>query len=132
MKNENEFSPSDNSCQVPPLLLTALLSGCGNQSSDTESEEDKAPPLTAATLGEQQVLSISEYLAQPRYADADRRNGESQAQICRACHSFDEGGPNMVGPGFVRVLRTVSWRSGRVQLLAGDEQREFCLDASSA
>ena len=83
----------------PALVAALLLSGCGNKSGDAESEKDKAPALTAATLGEQQVMAVNEYLDQPRYAKANRRNGERQAQICRACHSLDAGGPNMVGPG---------------------------------
>lgn len=55
-------------------------------------------PLTAATLGEQSVLPPADYLAQDRYANADQKNGMRQAQICKACHSFEPGGPNMIGP----------------------------------
>ncbi len=54
--------------------------------------------LTASTLGEQYVMRTSEYLTQPPYAGADRQNGARQSQICRACHSFADGYPNMIGP----------------------------------
>jgi cytochrome c len=54
--------------------------------------------LTAATLGEQQVLATADYLAQPRYVIADAESGAQQAQVCRACHSFDKGGPTLIGP----------------------------------
>lgn len=54
--------------------------------------------LTAATLGEQVVLSNSDYLADSRYVGADLDNGAQQSQVCRACHSLEQGGPNMIGP----------------------------------
>lgn len=37
-------------------------------------------------------------MAQPRYDDASQKNGAVQVQICRACHSLDKGGPDMIGP----------------------------------
>jgi cytochrome c len=54
--------------------------------------------LTAATLGTQTVLTSEQYLSSAPYSTADFSNGERQARVCRACHSFDQGGPNMVGP----------------------------------
>lgn len=76
--------------------ILALLVGCGEKSDD--GGEQVPPALTAATLGEQQLLSAAEYLSQPPYADADQSNGARQAQVCRACHSLDAGGANMIGP----------------------------------
>ena len=58
----------------------------------------KATTLTAATLGKQTVLSAVEYLATPEFAGADVENGARQALLCRACHSMEEGGANMIGP----------------------------------
>lgn len=76
-----------------------MLGACGGVSDDAGSGEDDAPVLpTAATLGDQEVLAPSEYLAMEPYASADLANGARQAQICRACHSLDAGGPNMIGP----------------------------------
>lgn len=81
------------------LLATAfLIASCGTDTPDAESKEEEMPVLTAATLGEQQVLTNSEYLAQEPYASANRGTGEQQSQICRACHSLEEGGRNMIGP----------------------------------
>lgn len=82
------------------LLLTAtlLIASCGNEASQSVSNKDRASVLTAATLGEQQVLTNAELLATDPYTGADRTKGERQAQICRACHSLDKGGPNMIGP----------------------------------
>ncbi len=74
----------------------ALLGGCGDTSDD--GGQQAPPALTAATLGEQKLLSAAEYLSNPPYAEADQSNGARQAQICRACHSLDAGGVNMIGP----------------------------------
>ena len=78
-------------------LTLLLLGGCGGGSGNGP-EEPGEPPLTAATLGEQTVLSPAEYLSAAPYAEADRQRGQRQAQLCRACHSLEEGGANMIGP----------------------------------
>ena len=83
------------------LLLTLVLVACGDAGDGAGDEAPgpaSAPLLTAATLGEQQVLANSAYLAQPPYADADPSRGERQALMCRACHSLESGGRNMLGP----------------------------------
>ena len=75
-----------------------LVAGCGKSNEDTGTESGTAPLPTAAMLGEQVVLTAEEYLATAPYNDADRSRGERQAQICKACHSLDRDGPNMIGP----------------------------------
>lgn len=80
------------------LLLVLICAGCGGESSNSSDEKSQAPALTAATLGEQVVLTTAEYLAAQPYADADVSNGEREAQICKACHTLQQGGPNTVGP----------------------------------
>lgn len=79
-------------------LLLAVLAACGSDSKTSESPDENSVPLTAATLGEQTVLAVSDYLAEEQFARADQNNGMRQAQICKACHSFEAGGPNMLGP----------------------------------
>ena len=74
----------------------ALFAGCGDKTED--GGEQASPALTAATLGEQQLLSAAEYLSQAPYSEADQSNGARQAQVCRACHSLEAGGVNMIGP----------------------------------
>jgi len=74
------------------------LTGCGGNSGESETETTAAPSLTATTLGEQSVLSASEYLSAAPFATADQAKGAKLAQICRACHSFEKGGANMIGP----------------------------------
>ena len=88
------------------IAAATLIAGCGQQTEDSGTESGTAPILTAKTLGEQVVLSAEDYLAAAPYADADRTQGERQAQICRACHSLDKGGPNMVGPGLYAFFGT--------------------------
>jgi cytochrome c len=73
-----------------------IVAGCGKKAEETGSEAGPFP--SAATLGDQVVLTAEEYLATEPYAGANRKRGERQAQICRACHSLDNGGPNMIGP----------------------------------
>jgi cytochrome c len=79
-------------------IALILLAACGNDSTENLSEETGKAQLTAATLGEQLVLDVSDYLALEQYKAADRENGEDQARICKACHSLDAGGRNMIGP----------------------------------
>ena len=75
-----------------------VMAACGNDSQDTVSQDNEAAQLSAATLGEQTVLNIPDYLALEQFQAANSENGARQAQICKACHSFNAGGPNMIGP----------------------------------
>ncbi len=79
------------------LACLGSAAGCGS-GSDGGDDATAEPPLTAATLGEQAVLTPAEWLAAEPYATADREAGEDQARVCRACHSLEAGGPNMIGP----------------------------------
>jgi len=89
-------------------LCAFLLGACGSGAGDAASG-DATPALpTAATLGEQQVLSLTDYLSVEPYANADLANGARQAQICRACHSFDAAGPNMIGPALYGFFGTTA------------------------
>jgi len=76
-------------------VLAWLSAGCGGDQAPSTSADSV---LTAASLGEQTVLTNAEYLVQPEYAGADPGRGERQAQICRACHTLEAGAPNMIGP----------------------------------
>jgi cytochrome c len=80
------------------VIAIVLLAACGTESEDTGSNKESTALLSAATLGEQAVLTVPEYLAQENVAQADSKNGDRQSQICKACHSLDKGGPNMIGP----------------------------------
>jgi len=98
---------------IAAVAITALVAGCGNKSESTGTESGAAPLPTAATLGEQVVLEAREYLAAAPYKDADRTRGERQAQICKACHSLEREGPNMIGPALFGFFGTeVGTRAG--------------------
>ena len=88
-----------NSCKSLALVAIVLTFGCAEKSEAPGSEaEVQEPQVTAATLGEQQVLATADYLEQAPYAGADRAKGEQQAATCKACHSFEQGGVHRVGP----------------------------------
>ena len=78
------------------IFAGSLLTACGEQPG--AGPDVNEPILTAQTLGDQAVTSARDYLQDARYAMADKRNGARQAQICRACHTLEEGGANQVGP----------------------------------
>ena len=75
-----------------------LLAACGSDSEDKPSAQEQATRLSAATLGEQTVLNAADYLELEKFQAANSSKGERQALICKACHSLDAGGPNMIGP----------------------------------
>ncbi len=84
---------------VVAAAITLLIAGCGQEKNENAvAGDDVMPLLTATTLGEQTVLPTSQYLAAAPYSSADRSNGENLARVCRACHSLDKDGPNMIGP----------------------------------
>lgn len=95
------------------VALVTIVTGCGEKTEDTGTESGTARLPTAATLGEQIVLTAEDYLAAAPFAGANPSQGEKQAQICRACHSLDKDGPNMIGPALYGFFgRDVGARSG--------------------
>jgi cytochrome c len=95
------------------VALMTIIAGCGKKSEETGSESGTVPLPSAATLGEQVVLLADEYLGIEPFAGANRGRGERQAQVCKACHSLDKEGPNMIGPALYGFFgREVGTRSG--------------------
>lgn len=82
------------------ILSTTLLSACGKSQTGTNTENisSDADLLTAANLGKQLVLPTDDYLQLPQYRNADLVRGERLVMQCRACHSFEQGGQNIIGP----------------------------------
>lgn len=78
-------------------VTSFMLGSCGQRDTDAGSGT-VIKPLTAATLGEQTILSTDDYLAQDRYAVADTDRGETLSLQCRACHTLEEGGAHVLGP----------------------------------
>lgn len=78
------------------VILTSILAACSQDGA--VNGVNKAPALTAQTLGEQSLVGYADYLASDEYAMADVVRGERIAMQCRACHSFEAGGVDMIGP----------------------------------
>jgi cytochrome c len=80
------------------LAATALtLASCSKPSSNTDSSRG-APAEPNA--------KVRELLAKlpPAYAHADLYNGELHFHLCLACHTVDNGGPDMTGPNLYGVF----------------------------
>jgi cytochrome c len=58
-----------------------------DESAEAEESPDKAAP---------EILTL--------LAEADATKGEQDAALCKVCHSFEAGGPNMVGPNLHNVV----------------------------
>lgn len=96
------------------ILVTSItiVAGCGKKTEEAESEAGTPLP-SAATLGEQVVLTAEEYLGTEPFASASRSRGKKQAQVCTACHSLNKDGPNMIGPALYGIFgRDAGTRSG--------------------
>lgn len=76
-----------------------LLSACGDQGADhgKAAASDRPTPTPA----EKAALLAS--LPAP-YNSADLDNGRRVFARCRACHTLNEGGPNMTGPNLFGVF----------------------------
>ena len=79
------------------LLFIGLLAGCGTESTPPD-DTNASPSLRHDTLGEQEVLSETEYLASDAFSNTDEAWGERLAMQCRACHALEAGGRHMIGP----------------------------------
>lgn len=83
-------------------VIALLLAGCGEPRAPEPA--DAEPPLTAATLGTQDVRSVAEYLQESPYAEADVELGDRLLMQCRACHTLKAGEPHMLGPNLHGVF----------------------------
>jgi len=94
----NEKSTVSARLLIPILALAGVLFGCGGSADSSSYVESAGLDLTAANLGEQRFRSNSAYLEQPHFARADVKLGERYALQCRACHTFEADGGDMIGP----------------------------------
>lgn len=104
-------------------LLALFVAACDSDS--TQAAATSTPLLTAATLGVQKRLSNLEYAALEPYQSADIDNGKAQAQICKACHSLEQGGPNMIGPALHGFFGRAAGEQPGFQYTAVLQQADF-------
>jgi cytochrome c len=66
---------------------------------DEDLEEDAFPieAIEVAAAGAPVVEAVAEPIAE-LIAAADVARGQKLSKACAACHSFDKGGPNKIGP----------------------------------
>ena len=106
-------------------MIAIGLTACNRSANDGEGEQEKAVVLTAATLGVQEVQSTAELLQAPQFQNANLKNGASQAQICKACHSLQAGGPNMIGPALYGFFGQAAGAAPGFQYSAAMQDADF-------
>ena len=80
--------------------------GADKGASVADSAAAKAGESAAAEVSTLQLLAKAN-------ADDGAKKGAKVAKKCTACHSFDKGGPNKVGPNLYNIVnRTVASTSG--------------------
>jgi cytochrome c len=62
------------------------------------------PQKTAEAFRGVEAKSSAQYLAEPRYANADLHRGELLAYACKACHALEPGEKNDLGPSLHGVI----------------------------
>lgn len=108
---------------VTLVIAAWLAAGCSDD--PVSSGDGAAEALTAASLGEQSVLTAAEYLRQPPYAGADRENGQRLAQMCKACHTVGDGGVHMIGPNLFGFFGKPAGSAERYAYSAALQEADF-------
>ena len=89
---------------VLTAMIVAMVSGilAGKLVSPTEPAKPAflpaGSPAPASPSGGQQAAAAGPEPIGPLLAKADPKKGERIAKVCTACHTFEKGGPNKVGP----------------------------------
>ncbi len=66
----------------------------------------------------------------PPYNTADLLNGQRQSALCRSCHTFTEGGPDLTGPNLHGVFGRVAGTKPGFEYSAGVKAAGFKWDAA--
>lgn len=104
--------------KTTPLALVAAVAGitlavgCSRDGAPPHATAD-APAAQEAEVTrdprEAEVLGGAEYLALPRFANADMQRGERIFLQCRACHTLGEGEPHRpAGPNLWGMFGSVA------------------------
>ncbi len=76
------------------LAGLVTLAACGER----DTAPAGPPPLTAATLGDQDIKPVAVYLREAPYATADAALGDRLLLQCRSCHNLEAGAGHTLGP----------------------------------
>ena len=77
------------------------------------TKNDNPPPLPEVTAEEpaaeekpteEKKSEVPGAEVLPLLATADPKQGEADAALCKVCHSFEKGGPNLVGPDLYDIV----------------------------
>ena len=85
------------------ITLSAVLAGCGKTSGTADQTAAPAAPAEAPAPTPEQAKAIVAALPAP-YNTADLANGKHIFAQCAACHTAEQGGPNMTGPNLWGVF----------------------------
>ena len=85
------------------LVAVLALAGCQRAEQAQAPEAPSPGPLPAAAPPTAAAQALLDELP-PAYQHADLQNGALHLNLCRACHSFTQGGPNMTGPNLYGVF----------------------------
>jgi cytochrome c len=88
---------------VDELYPTGKIPGNGVAAVESSTQVAATPSQPATSEPESEAADPEPSLA-ILLASADPTAGESAARACRACHVFDEGNANRVGPGLYGIV----------------------------
>jgi cytochrome c len=97
------------------LLIMAGIKGAEVLLPHQHLEENAYPIETAGTGASTTSTATAPTGPEPilaLLATADLAAGEKVAKKCTACHTFDEGGPNRVGPNLYNIVNAAAARDG--------------------
>ena len=86
-------------------IAAAALSACNKSANAPPAGGSTAstPSAAPAPMTDEEKKALLAKLPAP-YNTADLDNGESKFALCSACHTLQEGGPNMTGPNLHGVF----------------------------
>ena len=86
------------------LALLALAACEQRQNTTPAPSLPAAQPPPAVRFDVGPIKTAAQYLAEPRFAGADRARGELLSLACAACHTLGAGEPHNVGPNLHGVF----------------------------